>query len=208
MAGSLLPDHGLTPRELEVLSLSCEGRTNHEIACLLGSREGTVRNQMSSILRKLGARNRGEAAALALRMARVAEAQAGGAGGRGSPDLGLLLPHMTHRRLPEDTVLFNAGDPARELFYLQRGVVRLWENGVTVAERSLFGEIGLFAPGNQRTCTAVCATNVELFAIGSERVHQLTVINPSFAWLVLKLVSERLRADIERLTGRAAHQVA
>lgn len=57
----------LTDREREVLSELATGRTNNQIADRLGIRAGTVRVYVSSILAKLGAANRTEAAAIALR---------------------------------------------------------------------------------------------------------------------------------------------
>lgn len=48
----------LTARETEVLALMAGGFNNQEIADAIGSREGTVRNQVSSILSKLGVRDR------------------------------------------------------------------------------------------------------------------------------------------------------
>jgi DNA-binding NarL/FixJ family response regulator len=48
----------LTERETEILALMAGGFSNQEIANALGSREGTVKNQVSSILSKLGVRDR------------------------------------------------------------------------------------------------------------------------------------------------------
>jgi DNA-binding NarL/FixJ family response regulator len=59
---------GLTARELEVLGLVSAGLTNAEIAGRLFLSEKTVGHHVSAILRKLGARTRGEASAEAARL--------------------------------------------------------------------------------------------------------------------------------------------
>jgi two-component system, NarL family, response regulator DesR len=57
----------LTEREREVLSASADGATIGEVARNLYLSEGTVRNYLSTAIKKLGARNRVEAARLAER---------------------------------------------------------------------------------------------------------------------------------------------
>lgn len=61
---SALKALGLTPREAEVLSWVCEGKTNDEIAIILGAKPGTVRKHVENIHRKLGVENRASAAAM------------------------------------------------------------------------------------------------------------------------------------------------
>jgi len=56
----------LTPREIEILRLIAAGMSNREIADTLGVAEGTVKNQTSSILSKLGVRDRTRAVLKAL----------------------------------------------------------------------------------------------------------------------------------------------
>ncbi len=57
----------LTDRELKVLALIAQGKTNKEIASSLHLGEGTVRNYVSSIFSKLDLSNRSEATAYAVR---------------------------------------------------------------------------------------------------------------------------------------------
>lgn len=62
-----LPIEPLTERELEVLRLMAEGYSNREISDALFLAEGTVKNHVSTILAKLGARDRTRAVLRALR---------------------------------------------------------------------------------------------------------------------------------------------
>jgi DNA-binding NarL/FixJ family response regulator len=56
----------LTTREVEVVRLMAGGYSNSEIAHALGAAEGTVKNHVSNILSKLGARDRTRAVLKAL----------------------------------------------------------------------------------------------------------------------------------------------
>jgi two-component system response regulator DesR len=55
----------LSPREREILAAAAEGLSSAEIAGRLWLSEGTVRNRVSEVLGKLGARNRAEAVQIA-----------------------------------------------------------------------------------------------------------------------------------------------
>jgi DNA-binding NarL/FixJ family response regulator len=65
---ALSPPDPLTKRELEVLRLMAGGYSNREIAEALGAAEGTVKNHASSILSKLGVRDRTRAVLKALEL--------------------------------------------------------------------------------------------------------------------------------------------
>ncbi|MET0782329.1 MAG: response regulator transcription factor [Microbacterium sp.] len=60
------PAHGLTPREIEVLRLVADGKTNQAIAAELFLSERTVDRHVSNIFDKLGVRSRTAAATFAL----------------------------------------------------------------------------------------------------------------------------------------------
>ena len=55
-------EHPLTNREADVVRLLAEGRSNREIAAALFLAEGTVKNLVTSVLSKLGVRDRTQAA--------------------------------------------------------------------------------------------------------------------------------------------------
>ncbi len=67
--GNGLRRYGLTTRESEVLWWVAEGKTNREIAVILGCSARTVQTHLNSVYRKLGVETRTAAAALVLRTA-------------------------------------------------------------------------------------------------------------------------------------------
>ncbi|GAC1354322.1 MAG: hypothetical protein NVSMB42_11900 [Herpetosiphon sp.] len=66
----------LSPREIEVLELVAAGRTNKEIAVKLAISNQTVKNHISSILRKLAVNDRTQAVVYAMRRGWIKVAQA------------------------------------------------------------------------------------------------------------------------------------
>jgi DNA-binding NarL/FixJ family response regulator len=57
----------LSPREVEILDNIAQGMTNKQVAYALGISEQTVKNHMSSILRKLSVNDRTQAVVYAMR---------------------------------------------------------------------------------------------------------------------------------------------
>jgi hypothetical protein len=103
-----------------------------------------------------------------------------------------LIPLMSHEKFPAGHVLFRAGDPANSMYLILSGTVRLAELGVTIEAGHLIGEMGIFAPENRRTATAICQTDIELGAIGDQKVLQLYYQNPEFGFSLLRLIIQRL----------------
>jgi DNA-binding CsgD family transcriptional regulator len=63
-----MPKPTLTPRELEVLELIARGDTSQQIGASLGITKRTVNAHAVSVVYKLGARNRTNATAIAMRL--------------------------------------------------------------------------------------------------------------------------------------------
>ena len=61
------PIPGLTPRQREILASMVRGLTDRDISRLLGIRQDGVNDHVRAILKKIGAANRTEAVAIALR---------------------------------------------------------------------------------------------------------------------------------------------
>ena len=61
------PFHPLSSREMEVLSWVVDGKSNKEIASILGISHQTVKNHVTSILRKFGVEDRTQAVVYALK---------------------------------------------------------------------------------------------------------------------------------------------
>ena len=190
-------EFGLTPRQIDVLALASEGKTNQAIAKQLGITEGVVKLHMTAVFKALKVHNRSEAVLLASRLKSVNFRHIREAEG-GRLDLDWLLEHMTHQHMVPDSVLFKQGDPGRELFYLQRGTIRLPEIGSELTHGSMFGEIGIFAPDHKRTTSAVCATEVDVFKLTADQVKRLYLLNPQFALFIVHLIAKRLMADQSR----------
>jgi CRP/FNR family cyclic AMP-dependent transcriptional regulator len=103
-----------------------------------------------------------------------------------------LIPLMTRKKLEAGHVLFRKGEPASSMYLILEGSVRLVELDVALSPGSLVGEIGVFAPDNRRTGTAVCESDVEIGAITDEKVLQLYYQNPTFGFYMFRLVLARM----------------
>jgi CRP/FNR family cyclic AMP-dependent transcriptional regulator len=103
-----------------------------------------------------------------------------------------LIPLMTRQKLAAGHVLFRKGDPARSMYLILKGSVRITEIDVVLGPGTLVGEMGVFAPDNRRTGTAVCESDVEVGAITDEKVLQLYYQNPAFGFSMFRLVLKRM----------------
>jgi CRP/FNR family transcriptional regulator, cyclic AMP receptor protein len=119
-----------------------------------------------------------------------------------------LLPHMTRRVATAGTVMWNKGDAAHEMIYLESGLLRLVEHGELIGPGAIVGEIGLLSPDNRRTLSISCETDCVLFSLSAEGMAQLYYQNPKLGFHVVRLIVARLTHDAEkaRLAARAAEQ--
>lgn len=115
-----------------------------------------------------------------------------------------LRPFARRQKCAEGTVLFNLGDDADSMYYIESGRFRLLEAGIELGAGELVGELGLLSPGNVRTQTLQCVGEGELLRISYLDFKQLYYQNPKFGFYFLRLVSERLfhNVDAARTSGQ------
>ncbi|WP_158219950.1 Crp/Fnr family transcriptional regulator [Ideonella sp. A 288] len=119
-----------------------------------------------------------------------------------------LLPHMHRREAKAGQPLWNKGDVATEMIYVQAGTLRLVERDERIGAGALVGEIGLFAPDNRRTMSIVCDTDCTLYSLSAEGMAALYYQNPKLGYHVMRLVVERLMRDAEQARVAAAAALA
>jgi CRP/FNR family transcriptional regulator, cyclic AMP receptor protein len=124
------------------------------------------------------------------------------AASRGDLSMEWLVPMMRRRQCAKGEVLFRRGDPAKELYLVFSGSVRLLDLAVEIGPGKMLGEVGIFAPTHQRMDTAVCETEVELGAMATEKVLELYHQDRRFGFYLIRLVSQRLLEDYASLCDR------
>ena len=137
---------------------------------------------------------------LPLNVLRLRELQRLIAAVRGASDadaLEALVPYMKGEDHPEGDVLFRAGDAPDKLYVIDSGHVDFPELHKRLSAGDVFGEIGLFAPQQVRTVTAICADDCRLATITGDRVLELYYQNPKFGLFLIRLVSGYLRRGRE-----------
>jgi hypothetical protein len=130
---------------------------------------------------------------------------------RGNLSMDMLVPYMQVRSVPAGSTLFGKGDYAEEVFLILKGRVRIVGAGVIVKPGQLIGEMGLFSPGQKRTDTALCETEVELASVNEDRIWELFYQNPEFGAYLLRIVVQRSTGsampDAGPLSVPGAHSV-
>ncbi len=112
-----------------------------------------------------------------------------------------LKPFMHKRTYKKGDILFHKGDPAAEMFYIASGNCRVVELGLQMNPGQLVGELGFLTPERQRTQTVECLEDVSMLVITYDKVSELYFQNPTFGFYFLKLSSERLLQNVNRLEG-------
>jgi CRP/FNR family cyclic AMP-dependent transcriptional regulator len=110
-----------------------------------------------------------------------------------------LLPYMTQRKFIAGETLVRKGEMADRLYYLLDGELEVIDFKKLLTSGALVGEIGVFAPNQQRTATIVCRTDCKVLELTESKAKQLYFQDRSFGFAVLQLIISRLIENNERL---------
>jgi len=117
----------------------------------------------------------------------------------GETSIDWLKAFMSRRKFRKGDIVFRKGDLADAMYYSVSGRYRLCEMGVEIPTGQVFGDLGLLAPGNRRTQTIECMDDGEALTASYQQVKELYFQNPQFGFYFLRLTSERLFENIDRL---------
>ena len=117
----------------------------------------------------------------------------------GETSIDWLKPFMSRRSFRKGDIVFRKGDVANAMFYSVTGRYRLKEMGIEIPVGQVFGDLGFLAPDNRRTQTIECTEDGEVLTATYQQVKELYFQNPQFGFYFMRLTSERLFDNINRL---------
>lgn len=120
---------------------------------------------------------------------------------QGDLSMDWLRPFMSPKKYRAGQVLFHKGEVAKEMFLTVTGKFLVTEIDVEIPPGRFFGELGFVAPNSRRTQTVKCIDDGDVLSVTYERLLELYFQNPQFGYYFLRLTSERLIQNIERLEG-------
>jgi len=111
------------------------------------------------------------------------------------PDFSIVRKYGKARKLEADTVIFERGDRADQLYYIAEGNVFIEDHGVKLATGDIFGEIAFFTPASTRTATAKSLEGALVYELDKKRFMRLQFEDPSFGLAIMQMVTSRLIAN-------------
>jgi CRP-like cAMP-binding protein len=122
----------------------------------------------------------------------------------GEFDIGNLLAALAPQNHSGGTVLFRKGDTADCAYYVASGEIEFPERHEHAGPGDIFGEVGIFSEGRQRTASAVCKTDAQLYRIDDHDIVLAFHQNPAFAFALVRLITQRMVSNVSRLETKLA----
>jgi CRP/FNR family transcriptional regulator, cyclic AMP receptor protein len=127
---------------------------------------------------------------------------------QGDFSLDWLKPYMTRRRCMKGEILFRKGDHADHMFYIISGHFYIPELKLEIPAGQMFGETAFVSPDSRRTQTVECLGSGEILEVSYDKVRELYLQNPPFAFYLLRLSSQRLLQNLTKMEMALAECLA
>ena len=106
---------------------------------------------------------------------------------------------MPARPIKAGEILCRKGETATDMFFVLEGRLHLQEINIDMEPGAIVGELGMLAPDRKRTQTVTCIEDGSILEIDYNRIEQIYHQNPTFGFYFLRLSTQRLFDNIERL---------
>jgi CRP/FNR family transcriptional regulator, cyclic AMP receptor protein len=111
---------------------------------------------------------------------------------RGDLSMDWLMPFTTRKNFRKGDVIARKGEVTDNVYFVLKGRVWLEELHVFVEEGNIIGEIGVFAPGSERSSTMIAHTDLETLTVSSGKIKELYFQNPRLGLYLTQLIVKRL----------------
>ena len=110
------------------------------------------------------------------------------------------ISFMKKETYKKGDVLFNKGDAADKMYYINKGCIRLVELNKVIQEDQVIGEMGIFSPFKERTASAVCEEDLEAYTMGKDEVIKFFSADPQLAISLIQLSIKRFIENLKAET--------
>jgi hypothetical protein len=115
------------------------------------------------------------------------------------PSVEYLIPYMKKETYVKGKMLFQKGDAADKIYFIQAGSIEIPEIKRELAEGAVFGEVGIFTPHKTRSASAICAEHAVIYSIHIDKVLELYYQNPKFGFFIVRLLSSYASENIDTI---------
>jgi len=108
----------------------------------------------------------------------------------------MLKPVADNVQFKAGNYIFRKGEPADCMYYIRSGSACVEELNKEVGQGEIFGEMGVFSDDHTRLASLKCITDVDLFALKSDKLVMLYARNPDFSFYLIQLIVTRLKSNV------------
>jgi CRP/FNR family transcriptional regulator, cyclic AMP receptor protein len=115
------------------------------------------------------------------------------------PSVEYLIPYMERETYAKGQALFQKGDTADKIYFIQAGGVTIPEVKRELTAGAVFGEVGIFTPLKTRSASAICGADAVIFSIHKDKVLELYYQNPKFGFFIVRLLSSYVSENTDTI---------